>query len=441
MARLSYLPFIVILLFAALAAQGPAARDTVSCSGVSIAAPDTASAGDASPSDVTGSSGDISFAVLGDNRPGDSTASNPPAFIRCMEEIRLIRPDMIFHTGDIFMGDRGSFAQRLEALAEVRALLEIPDIPWHLAPGNHELTDSQEVTDAEDLLYKVIGGEPYYSFDKGPAHFIILNNYLAGERKAVKGRQLEWLKRDLEASGDRPFKFVFMHIAMFAGPRLSDESYRKRNFGDLANRDELHALFARHKVHTVFCGHEHVYYRETRDGVRYVISGGAGANQYAEPQDGGFSHYVIASIKDGVYKEHVIVPWNIVCDYGVDRMAGSRYVILHNATSHKIPVRGIRFKVLRCVEYGVTFSRLVSTGKPSKYDGSVKVAIYDRRLCADSAYDELYLSCVLPQGGAPLRIDIVPKGFRRTEGSRELKHPGAAGRGGSETKLDLAAGE
>ena len=42
----------------------------------------------------------------------------------------------------------------------------------------------------------------------------------------------------------------------------------------------LHPLFARYKPRAVFCGHDHLYYRTTRDGVTYFVTGGGGAPLY-----------------------------------------------------------------------------------------------------------------------------------------------------------------
>lgn len=354
-----------------------------------------------------GADGDVTFAVMGDNRPGDCTAEFPPVLARSLEEIRLVRPDLLFHIGDLYLGDRGTFGQKFEALAEVRRLMEVPGVPWHIAPGNHELTKDPET---ERLLYRMMGGQPYYSFDRGGAHFIVLNTYLPGERKAIRGAQLAWLKADLEKAKERPFRFVFMHMAMYAGPRLTDEAYRKRNFEDPANRDELHRLFAQYRVHTVFCGHEHVYYREERDGVRYIIAGGAGANVYAEPQDGGFNHYIIASIRDGKYEETVVQPYQITTEYGVDRMGGSRFVKLHNATSRDMLVRGIRFTVPKGFRYEIKTGHVTCDGKPGHYDLPSEARICERRDLPGGFYEELFLELLLGKGGTPTRVDVIPAG-------------------------------
>ena len=57
----------------------------------------------------------------------------------------------------------------------------------------------------------------------------------------------------------------------------------------------LMKLFAAHGVQAVFAAHDHFYYEEEHDGVRYVTVGGAGGPLYTQPPAGGFSHYVLVT--------------------------------------------------------------------------------------------------------------------------------------------------
>jgi hypothetical protein len=55
----------------------------------------------------------------------------------------------------------------------------------------------------------------------------------------------------------------------------------------------------------VFMGHEHLYNHSRRDGVDYFITGGAGAPLYAPPQDGGYYHYLVATVTNTDYQVNV----------------------------------------------------------------------------------------------------------------------------------------
>ena len=66
----------------------------------------------------------------------------------------------------------------------------------------------------------------------------------------------------------------------------------------------MHKLFIDCGVDAVFHGHEHLYHHQERDGGHYFISGGGGADLYAEPANGGFHHYLHVSVtEDGFVVE------------------------------------------------------------------------------------------------------------------------------------------
>ena len=56
-------------------------------------------------------------------------------------------------------------------------------------------------------------------------------------------------------------------------------------------RDALHRLFVQSAVDIVFAGHEHTYKRLDKDGVRYVVTGGAGAPLYSA-----FNHFMLIDV-------------------------------------------------------------------------------------------------------------------------------------------------
>jgi len=38
--------------------------------------------------------------------------------------------------------------------------------------------------------------------------------------------------------------------------------------------------------------------------------------------------------------------------------------------------------------------------------------------CGEASYDELLITCYLPPGGAPARIDVIPTGFLKKTGGK-----------------------
>jgi hypothetical protein len=62
--------------------------------------------------------------------------------------------------------------------------------------------------------------------------------------------------------------------------------------------ERLMALFEAQGVNTVFTGHIHMYNESVRNGVRYVITGGAGTSLYAGEEEGGIYHFVNVTVSE-----------------------------------------------------------------------------------------------------------------------------------------------
>ena len=96
----------------------------------------------------------------------------------------------------------------------------------------------------------------WYSFDYGPAHFVVLCNFPVGGplpmREAAEVRQTIWLKKDL-ATTRQKWKFVFFHVPVYSsGPHGDATLYLARTWGKIF--DEMH-------VAVVFSGHTHAFER------------------------------------------------------------------------------------------------------------------------------------------------------------------------------------
>jgi len=60
------------------------------------------------------------------------------------------------------------------------------------------------------------------------------------------------------------------------------------------------SLFETYDVDVVFTGHIHMYNETIINGVRYVITGGAGASLYADEENGGIYHYMNVTLDEGI---------------------------------------------------------------------------------------------------------------------------------------------
>ena len=156
--------------------------------------------------------------------------------------------------------------------------------------------------------------------------------------RRVCGEQLDWLRHDLARHADAAGIFVFMHRPLFSW------------FTDDFNPDdseELQHLFRTHPVRAVFASHDHMYGLEVRDGVRYYTAGGGGAPLYAQPDRGGFAHYLLVTIGAGEVDYNVVEPFHIEYET-LDAGAGVR---LANTTDRDLLLRNVRLSVPRTGDY------------------------------------------------------------------------------------------
>ena len=94
----------------------------------------------------------------------------------------------------------------------------------------------------------------YYSFDYNNVHIAVLNTEDIGDDDALSKEQIEWLKKDMNAS-DAQWKFVAMHKAIYShGSHYDDDDV-------CAMRTQLSALMPQLGIDMVFQGHDHVYMR------------------------------------------------------------------------------------------------------------------------------------------------------------------------------------
>jgi hypothetical protein len=142
--------------------------------------------------------------------------------------------------------------------------IELADIQFISAIGNHE---------ENGLLFEKYFPYPfvenrYWSFDYGPAHFALIDQYVDYDENSA---QLQWLADDL-ASSDKPWKFLCLHQPGWsAGNHENDKIVQKY----------IQPLCVQYGVAIVFAGHNHYYARAVVDGVQHITTGGGGAPLYS----------------------------------------------------------------------------------------------------------------------------------------------------------------
>jgi len=222
----------------------------------------------------------IRFVMVGDLANGDA-AQDAVAV-----QIAKVEPAFVVALGDIVY-PTGRVSQYQDHFWRTYNPISGPSlmasIPFHVVLGNHDV-DTHNLTESPDVLgayhffqapangpgegpwstpigtspaaatFRQSVGSSYpslgaYSFDNGPAHFLILDD--SGYAKLDSPKMLEWIERDLTASRV-PWKFVCIHAPAF---HSSNEHYNEQKMRLLV------PLFERCGADLVCSGHVHNYQR------------------------------------------------------------------------------------------------------------------------------------------------------------------------------------
>lgn len=177
-------------------------------------------------------------------------------------------PDFILHTGDLVSNGADSSLWPIFFDIERELLRKAAFFP---SLGNHERNDR--------YFYEFFDlSKPYYSFNWGSSHFIVLDSDVnnvsssAAAREAFWNEQVRWLEEDLEKSQSADFRFVIAHH-----PPLSAVARRQGGNPQMA---ALMPMFEKYKLTAGFFGHDHNYQHYLKNGVHYFITGGGGAPLY-----------------------------------------------------------------------------------------------------------------------------------------------------------------
>jgi 3',5'-cyclic-AMP phosphodiesterase len=251
------------------------------------------------------STGKYKYIILGDNRDGYDT------FGQIIQQVNGVNPVFVIDNGDlVFSGKTNQYRLFDQMVSKI-------SVPLFTTLGNHDIRGNGRST------YTMLYGPAYYSFDFSDSHFVFLDSSPGwSEKRAISDEQYTWLENDLKkAQGKRIF--VITHIPPkdprsgvtinqipnylnevrsgqnWVEQKLNDYNMSKNmdhGFQDPQEAAKFETLMSTYHVDTVYLSHIHSYFEYTKGGVRYLISGGAGAELLTENS---YYHYMIAKMDDG----------------------------------------------------------------------------------------------------------------------------------------------
>ncbi len=258
----------------------------------------------------------IDFVVIADSNTLEPLEQSE-VFKQSIREFNILQPDFVVQAGDIVLGGAAEgVPAQWDLFEQVIAACEPPYLP---SPGNHDISD-----EATERIWLERIGPTHYSFRCGNSLFVLLNSEEVGAVDRISDEQAAWLKEQLDST-DAQNIFVFLHKPYFAhdGDPDDAEASWEKHWGNVA------PLFRGHPVRAVFAGHEHVY-RDcgVRDGVRYVICGGASVyGMRGAAEEGNFNHYLLVRVRGEQFSWAVIRPGAILAE---DSVTSARIDELYN---------------------------------------------------------------------------------------------------------------
>jgi len=195
--------------------------------------------------------GSLKFAVIGDSgQPGGGQTAIADQMVKWRGRFPF---EFVIMTGDNLYGRESPRDYEKKFSIPYKALIDT-GVKFYASLGNHD--------DDGQTQYKLFNmdGKKYYSFRPklGVRFFAIDSNY-------VDAKQLEWLEKELAASGSE-WKIAFFHHPLYSSGATHGSADAQRGL--------LEPLFLKHSVDVAIMGHEHFYERlKPQKGVNYFIIG------------------------------------------------------------------------------------------------------------------------------------------------------------------------
>ncbi|MEA2077491.1 MAG: metallophosphoesterase [Candidatus Marinimicrobia bacterium] len=160
------------------------------------------------------------------------------------------------------------------------------NLPYQSCIGNHEKSG---ILFKKYFPYPFVNGR-YWSFDYGPAHFVVVDQYT---NYSTGSEQLNWIENDL-SSTDKIWKIMMFHEPGWSAGGHGNE---------IPVQNYLQPLCEEYNVQIVFAGHNHYYARAEVNDVTHITTGGGGAPIYSADENypnivtaTSAHHYCIVSI-------------------------------------------------------------------------------------------------------------------------------------------------
>ena len=235
----------------------------------------------------------------------------------------------VLQTGDAVVNGRDPAQWNVSFVGLINRLTQEAGVPYFLAPGNHDVTASGDLTSPRrqqglsnylsamsrlipaDGATRRLDGYPTYAFGFGNTFVLALDSNIAED-----STQFAWAAAQLEGLDRERYVHVmafFHHPAYSSGPHGGSTVERPT----AAVRARWMPLFREHGVDLVFTGHEHLFehwVERYQDGtgqrrrLDQIVTGGGGAPLYQYRGEPDLRPYLAEARADSVRVTHLVRP-------------------------------------------------------------------------------------------------------------------------------------
>lgn len=220
------------------------------------------------------------FFAIGDHRPAHRDDPVPKVFLEIMGQINNKSGAFVIDGGDLVYSGR---------LKEWIGLMKVWkwNKPLFLTPGNHEYQG-----EGKNIFHYLFGPDEDYIFVLGDYVYVLMNDVENGY--TLSSSQWGALEDALKMANKTGRKAVIVMHAPPYDPRPEGDHTMNSN-----SAQKLLTLMREYNAFGIF-SHIHLNWYGEYQGVRMVITGGAGAPLYVtDPNEGGFYGYAVLSMGEG----------------------------------------------------------------------------------------------------------------------------------------------
>jgi predicted phosphodiesterase len=161
----------------------------------------------------------------------------------------------------------------IEELTKTKAVYAAADLPYYIAPGDHDMWDSRNQKKDASQNFMDVFGAPYQSFTYKNTRFILVNN--ADNYLGIDSTQLAWIEDELKNIDQTATQQIFVVADIPLFHPSSDHVMGKTEPKLKAQAEHLMSIFARAGVRQIFSADTHMYssYKDPTNNLPMITVG------------------------------------------------------------------------------------------------------------------------------------------------------------------------